>query len=129
MPYEPDTPVKSEERLDRLIAALEANEEALKAAYDEELEAEEARDAAQRAAIMSPDCLRVGVFGGVRTTVAMQEAWVADRIKGEEHAYRLAVLTRKAAEAQRRMLENQLRGAQSINRNVTEAARGTGGRW
>jgi hypothetical protein len=127
--YEPDTPVKAEERLGQLMAALEVNEQALKDAYDEEMAAEEARDAAQRRALLSDECPAVGVFGGRRTTVAMQEAWVADRIAGEEHAYRLAVQVRRAADAQRRRIEHQLRGAQSINRNASDAAYRAGGRY
>jgi len=126
--YEPDNLVSSEERLERLSAALEANEQALKEAADELLDAEDARDSAWRQAMLSAECPKVGVFDGVRVTVAYQKAWVEEQIKGQERRVREAQIKVKAADAQRRKLEGQLRAAQSINGNVREAYRSTGGR-
>jgi hypothetical protein len=125
-PYEPDTPPQAEDRLDKLSNALEANEQALKEAAGELLDAEEDRDSAWRTAMLSEDCPKVGVFNKVRTTVAYQAAWVADQIKAEERALREAQIKMKAAEAQRRKLEGQLRAAQSITASVRESYRGSG---
>jgi hypothetical protein len=127
-PYEPDSPEKAEERLDRLSAELETNEQAFKDATDEAALAEAALQDAENAALMRDDCPPVGVFNGIRTTVRMQEAWVAAQVGEERTAHRLAQVKLKAADAQRRRLEGQLRAAQSINRNANDSRyRGTGG--
>lgn len=125
-PYEPDSPPQAEGRLDRLSAALEANEQALKETADELLEAEDARDSAWRSAMLSDDCPMTGVFNGRRITVAERDAWVGERIKTEERRLREAQVKVKAAEAQRRKLEGQLRAAQSITASVRESYRGSG---
>lgn len=125
-PPEPDSPPKSEDRLDRLSAALEANEQALKEAADELLDAEDDRDSAWRTAMLSGECPKVGVFGGVRTTVAYQQAWVAERVKKQERRVREAHVRMRAATDQRRKLEGQLRAAQSIGASVRESYRGAG---
>lgn len=125
-PYEPDTPPRAEDRLDRLSAALEANEQALKVAADELLDAEDERDSAWRTAMLSDECPKTGVFEGRRITVAERDAWVGEQIKTEERRVKEAQVKAKAAEAQRRKLEGQLRAAQSITASVRESYRGTG---
>jgi hypothetical protein len=123
---EPDTPVTAEARLQRISEALEANEEALLKAADDEVEAEEARDAAERRWRLSAECPQAGVYEGVRITVAYVDAWVRDKIAKEDSDLKRAIQARKAAEAQRRRLEGQLRAAQSVNSSVRESYRGTG---
>lgn len=124
--YEPDSPPRSEERLDRLSAALEANERALKEAADELLDAGDDRDSAWRMAILSDECPKTGVYNGRRITVAERDAWVGEQIKTEERRLKEAQIKMKAAEDQRRKLEGQLRAAQSITASVRESYRNTG---
>ena len=123
----PETPVTTEARLLRLGRALEENTKALKRVRDAELVAEDIRDSARRRALLSDECPRTGTFDGLRVTVAERDAWVGEEIKAEERAYRLAAAATKAAEDQRRKLEDQLRAAQSINSSV-RVYRGTNGR-
>jgi len=126
--YDPDTPVGAEARLETYRDALDEAREALRKARDAELEAEQARDAAKRHAQLSPECPKVGVFDGVRTTVAYQQAWIEDQIADQETEYRLKKLARQAASDHLRTLGKQGSFQQSLTKSVADAYRGTG-RW
>lgn len=121
-----DTPPGAESRLEAYRDALEEATHALADARNAELEAEEARDAALRKAQLSPDCPPVGVFDGVRITVAYQKAWVAEQAAGQELEYKRARVARQAAQAHLRKVEKQGGFQQSITASVREAYRGTG---
>lgn len=127
-PYEPDTPVGAEEKLETYRDQLDEAREALRRARDAELEAEQDRDAAKRRAQFDPACPKVGVFEGVRTTVAYQQAWIEDQIVKEEREYRLAKAARQAASDHLRTLGRQGSFQQSLTKSVADAYRGTG-RW
>ena len=127
-PYNPATPPDAEAKLAAYSDALDKAQEDLKNARDAEVEAEEDRDAARRRAQMSPDCPKVGVFNGVRTTVAYQTAWIEDQIADVEHKYRLAKLARQAASDHLKKLGKQGSFQQSLTGSVREAYRNTG-RW
>jgi hypothetical protein len=122
-----DTPPGAESRLEEYRDALEEATAALAAARDAELEAEEARDGALRRAQLSPNCPLVGVFNGVRITVAYQKAWVEDQAAAEERDYRRARVARQAAQAHLRKVEKQGGFQQSITASVRETYRGAGG--
>jgi hypothetical protein len=107
--------------------ALDEATQALTDARNAELEAEEARDSAQRFWQLSDECPPAGVRNGVRITVAYQKAWIEDRIAGEERAYREAKVARQAAQAHLRKVEKQGGFQQSITASVRESYRGTGG--
>jgi hypothetical protein len=136
MPYPPyrddrapaDTPPGAEARLEAYRDALDEAAEALTQARNAELEAEDARDAARRHHQLSKECPPVGVFNGVRTTVAHQKAWVEEQIKDEEHAYRLAKVARQAAQTHLDKLRKQGGFQQSLTASVRETYRGTNGR-
>ena len=128
-PYDPDTPVGAEEKLETYRDALDAAREKLREARDAEMEAEQARDAAKRQAQFSERCPKVGVFGGVRTTVAYQAAWIEEQIAEEERTYRLAKAARQAASDHLRTLGKQGSFQQSLTKSVADAYRGTGSRW
>lgn len=129
-PAEPQTPPEAEAVLQAYSDQLDEAVLKLQDARNAELEAEEARDAAKWAATLSPDCPKVGVFDGVRTTVAMQTAWVDDRTAAEERAFRLARARREAAEKYLSVVGKQMSALQSINRSVAASYQGTGGgRW
>ena len=83
----PNTPPGAEAKLEAYSDALDDAMEKLRQARDDELSAKEDRDAAKRRAQLSPDCPKVGVFDGVRTTVAYQTAWIEDQIAEQEHDY------------------------------------------
>ena len=123
-----DVPVGAEARLEAYQRALEAATTALTEARDAELEAEEARDAKLREAQFSPHCPPVGVFNGVRTTVAYQKAWIQEQAKDEESTYRAARAARRAASDHLRKLMKQGAYQQSITASVRETYRGTSGR-
>ena len=123
-----DTPPGAEDRLESYVEALEQATQELTEARNAELEAEEARDAALRKAQLSPECPAVGVFNGVRITVAYQKAWVGDRAAKEERAFREARVARQAAQAHLRKVEKQGGFQQSITASVRETYRATGGR-
>jgi len=125
-PYNPATPPAAEAKLEAYSAALDDAVEALRQARDDEVVAEEERDAARRRAQLSPDCPPVGVFGGVRTTVAFQQAWIEERIKKEEHEYKLAKLKRQAASDHLKKLSKQGGFQQTVTSSVREAYRNTG---
>lgn len=126
-PYAPaDTPPGAEARLEGYRDALEQATEALTEARNAELAAEEARDAAKWRAESSDECPKVGVFGGVRVTVDYRKAWIKEQIKGEEHAYQLAKIARRAATAHLRKVEKQGGFQQSITASVREQYRTAG---
>lgn len=128
--HDPQTPPGAENALQAFSDALEEARRELAAAADEEVDAELARDAAQRRAELSPAAPKVGVFDGARTTVAMKAAWVAEQIAEEERAYRLATVKRKAAAKRLDILGKQGSYQQSISKSVGDSYRGTGGeRW
>lgn len=124
----PDEPPGAEARLETYRDALDDARKALARARDDELEAKNARDAAERKARLSPDAPKVGVFEGVRTTVAYVEAWVADQIAGLDERYKLAKAARQAAGDHLHTLGKQGGFQQSITASVRESYRGTNGR-
>lgn len=126
--YEPDTPPEAERKLEEYRDELDKARDELRKARDAELEAEQERDAAKRRAQFSPDCPKVGVFDGVRTTVAYQVAWIEGQIEDEERKYRLAKIARQAASDHLRTLGKQGSFQQSLTKSVADAYRGTG-RW
>lgn len=126
--YDPDTPPGAEAKLETYRDALDEARDALRQARDEELEAEQARDTARRRAQLSPDCPKVGVFDGVRTTVAYQVAWIEDQIAEQEAEYRVKKLARQAASDHLRTLGKQGSFQQSLTKSVADSYRGTG-RW
>jgi hypothetical protein len=128
-PYGPaDTPPGAEARLESYRDELDKAAKALTEARNAELDAEEARDSARRRAQLSEECPKVGVFDGVRTTVAFQKAWVEDQIKGEEHAYRQAKVARQAASDHLRKVGKQGGFQQSLTASVRETYRGSSNR-
>jgi hypothetical protein len=124
--HDPATPPGAEAKLAAYSDALDDAQEKLRVARDAEVDAEEDRDAARRRAQLSPDCPKVGVFNGVRTTVAYQTAWIEDQIADVEHKYRLAKLARQAASDHLRKLGKQGSFQQSLTSSVREAYRGSG---
>ena len=124
----PNTPPDAEAKLAAYSDALDKAQEDLETARNAELDAEEDRDAARRRAQFDPDCPKVGVFNGVRTTVAYQAAWIEERIAAEEHKYRLAKAARQAASEHLKKLGKQGSFQQSLTGSVREAYRNTG-RW
>lgn len=127
-PYNPDTPVGAEARLEAYRDQMDEARRALAKARDAEVAAKQARDKAARAAILSDECPKVGVFGGVRTTVAVQKAWVEDQVADLDAEYQLAKVTRQAASEHLRTLGKQGGFQQSITASVRESYRGTSGR-
>jgi len=124
--YDPDTPPGAERKLERFQAALEQARRELEQARDTEVDAKAARDDARRRAQFSPDCPKVGVFGGVRTTVAYQKAWIEERAQDEERAYQLAKAARQAAAERLHTLGKQGNYQQSITSSVRESYRSAG---
>jgi hypothetical protein len=124
--HDPQTPPGAETALQSFSDALDDATEKLKQARDAELEAEEARDTAKWEALLSPGCPKVGVFEGVRTTVAVQAAWVSREIAGEERAYKAAKVVRQAASAHLDKLNSQRSIAQTISKSVSGSYAGTG---
>jgi hypothetical protein len=126
--YDPDTPAGAEAKLETYRDALDGAMEKLRSARDEEVAAKDARDAAKRRAQFHPDCPKVGVFNGVRTTVAYQTAWIEEQITAEEREYQLKKLARQAASEHLKTLGKQGSFQQSLTKSVADAYRGTG-RW
>jgi hypothetical protein len=124
--HDPQTPPGAEAALETFKTMLEEAGRELAAAVDEEVTAELARDAAMRKWMFDKDCPPVGVFNGVRTTVAQRDAWVAGKIVDEERAYRLAKAAREAAQTKLDILGRQGSYQQSISRSVSEVYRNTG---
>lgn len=125
---EPLTPPGAEAKLESYRDALDGAMEKLRQARDAEVDAKADRDAARRRAQLSPDCPKVGVFGGVRTTVAYQQAWIEDQITAEEREYQVRKLARQAASDHLRTLGKQGSYQQTLTKSVADAYRGTG-RW
>ena len=113
-----DTPPGAEARLEAYRDELDVAREALRQARDDEVKAKEARDEARRRAQFDPDCPPVGVFNGVRTTVAYQTAWIEDRIADQEHEYQLKKLARQAASEHLRTLGKQGSFQQSLTKSI-----------
>lgn len=124
--HDPDLPVNAEAKLETYRDAMDEAREALRMARDTEMEAQQDRDAALRRAQLSADCPKVGVFDGVRTTVAYQQAWIEEQAKDEERAYRIAKLARQAASDHLRTLGKQGGFQQSITASVRESYRSAG---
>ena len=124
--HDPATPPGAESALQSYSDALDGAVEKLEQARNAELEAEEARDKAKYEALLSDKCPKVGVFERVRTTVAMQAAWVAREIAGEESEYRAAKVVRQAASAHLGKLNSQSSIQQTIAKSVTSSYQGTG---
>lgn len=122
----PDTPPGAEAKLETYRDALDKAMEKLREARDKELGAKEDRDAAKRRAQFDPNCPKVGVFDGVRTTVAYQTAWIENEIAEQEHAYQLAKVARQAASEHLKTLGKQGSFQQSLTNSVRDAYRGTG---
>lgn len=125
--YDPQTPPDAEARLQAYADALEEASQALALARNAELDAENDRDKARRRAQLSADCPKVGVFGGVRTTVAYQKAWIEQEVEEQEQAYRLARETRRAAADHLRKVEKQGGFQQSIAASVRTSFAGQWG--
>jgi hypothetical protein len=127
-PYNPATPPDAEAKLAAYSDALDKAQEALTNTRNAEVDAEDERDAARRRAQFDPDCPQVGVFNGVRTTVAYQTAWIEEQIKDKERKYRLAKAARQAASEHLKKLERQGSIQQTVTKSVSDSYRGTG-RW
>ena len=130
MGHDPQSPPGAEAALQAFSCQLDAATEKLRAARDAELEAEEARDAAQWEATLSPECPQPGVYDGVRITVAYRDAWVAREIAAKESA----LPGREGRPAGRvrapRQGEEPGQRAADHRKAVTAAYQGTGGeRW
>jgi hypothetical protein len=126
-PREPQTPPAAEAALAAFSEQIDDAVVQLQKARNAELDAEEARDKARWEATLSPDCPPVGVFGGVRTTVAVQQAWIARQIAEEESAYRAKKVVRQAASAHLDKLNSQRSIQQTITKAITGQYQGTGG--
>lgn len=124
--YEPQTPVTAEKKLDEFSDALEEARELLAQARDAEMTAKEIRDEAYRDALLSDECPKVGVFGGVRVTVAYQEAWVAREIADQEKLLQRAILARREAADKHRTIASQASHQQTLAKSVGDAYRGAG---
>jgi len=124
--YEPQTPPTAEAKLEGFSGKLEDARDLLAQARDAEMVAKELRDEAYRKALLSDECPKVGVFGGVRTTVAYQAAWVADQIERQEQMLRRATLARREAADRHRTISSQASFQQTLAKSVTEDYRGTG---
>lgn len=125
--HDPETPPGAEAALETYRDDLERARRMLREARDHEVAMKTARDAAERRARLSPECPKVGVFGGVRTTVAYVEAWIAEQIADREDAYQLARVARQAASDHMQTLRDQGSIQQSISRSVGESFRGQRG--
>lgn len=126
--YDPETPPGAEAKLASYRDALDEAMAKLRDARDAEVDAKATRDAAKRRAQLSPECPKVGVFGGVRTTVAYQKAWIEEQVADLEAKYQVARLARQAASEHLRTLGKQGSYQQTLTKSVADAYRGTG-RW
>lgn len=122
--HDPQSPPGAEKALMTYSDALEDARRALASARDREVDAKAARDSAARRARFSPDCPKVGVFDGVRTTVAYAEAWIAEQVAELDLVYELAKAARQAAADHLHTLDKQGSLAQSLARSVDSAYRG-----
>jgi hypothetical protein len=128
---EPQTPASAENLLQHFSDQLEEARQMLGKARNAEVEAEHAWKAAKRMARFSDARPKVGVFDGVRTTVADLEAWIEEQCAAEELRYQLAKMTRQAAAEHLRTLREQGSLQQTISKSVADSYRGTrtGERW
>lgn len=124
--HDPQTPPGAEHALQTYSQQLEDARRALAEARNAELDAKGARDKAKRFWLLSDEAPPVGVFGGVRTTVAMREAWVEDQIADEEQAFRIAEAARRAAKDLLDTLTTQGSLQQSLTKSVGDSYRSTG---
>lgn len=128
--HDPQTPPGAENALQSFSDALEEARKELAEAADEEVKTELARDSAKRYWLLSSQCPPVGVFDGVRTTVAQRDAWVEEKIADKEMEFRLAREKRRAAAKKVDILSKQGSYQQSISKSVGDSYRGTGSeRW
>jgi len=127
-PEYPDTPPGAEAKLAAYSDQLDSARKALRDARDKELAAKEIRDAARRRFLFDSKCPKVGVFDGIRTTVAYQTAWIEDRTASEDHDYQLAKMARQAAYDHLDTLSKQGSIQQTVTKSVSDSYRGTG-RW
>jgi metal-sulfur cluster biosynthetic enzyme len=129
--HDPQTPPGAEAALEYLKEEMERARLELAGASDAEVEAELARDAARRKLQLSDECPPVGVFDGVRVTVAWQKAWIDDRIVAEEREYRLKKKAREAAAKRLDVLGRQAITQASIAKSVGTGYQFTrsGERW
>ena len=128
MTREPETPPSAEAVLQSLSDQMETAVAGLREARNEEVARQHEYEVARRRAQFSPECPPAGVFGGVRTTVAMQAAWVDGQVAQEKLLWQIARATRQAAATHLKMLRDQASVAQSIGASVRESYRMTGGR-
>jgi len=128
MTREPETPPSAEAVLQSLSDQMETAVAGLREARNEEVARQHEYEAARRRAQFSGECPPVGVFGGVRTTVAMQTAWIDGQVAEEKLLWQIARATRQAAATHLKMLRDQASVAQSIGASVRETYRMTGGR-
>jgi hypothetical protein len=126
MTREPDTPPTAEATLQSLSDKMEIAVAGLREARNEEVAAQHEYEAAKRRAQFSGECPKVGVFDGVRTTVAQQAAWVDERVAEEKLLWQIAKATRQAASTHLNMLRDQASVAQSIASSVRTSYQGTG---
>lgn len=117
--HDPQTPPGAESALVSYSDALEEARRALAHRRDVEVARKAERDAAKRRARFSPECPKVGVFGGVRITVAYVEAWIEEQVAEQDLAYELAKAARQAAADHLHTLDKQGSLAQSLSRSVS----------
>lgn len=122
--HDPETPPGAEAALENYRDDLGEARRMLREARDTEVHAQTARDAARRRAQLSPDCPKVGVFDGVRTTVAYVQAWIEEQVADLEETYQLAKVARQAAADHLRTLGEQGSIQQSIAKSVGDSYRG-----
>lgn len=122
--HDPETPPGAEAGLASYRDDLGHARQMLREARDAELVAKSARDTARRRAQLSPDCPKVGVFNGVRTTVAYAQAWIEEQVGDLEDAYQAAKVARQAASDHLRTLGEQGSIQQSISKSVSDSYRG-----
>lgn len=116
--YDPQTPAGAEAAVQAFSDALEPVRQALAEAVDAEADAELDLEVAKARLILSDECPVVGVFGGVRVTVAQRDAWVLLRTTDEVRALKKATAARKIAEKALDVTGRKLMAQQSITRSV-----------
>jgi hypothetical protein len=126
--HDPETPAGAEAKLAAFGEELDKARQLLTVARDAEMTAKELRDEAWRKAMLSDECPKVGVFAGVRTTVAMQEAWVASQIAEQDWLLHRATLARKEAADKFRTIAAQASYWQTLTKSVANSYWGTGER-
>lgn len=117
---DPQTPVGAENALEYFKEAMEVARKDLAVALDEEVEAELNRDAARDGWLLSDECPHVRRD---ECTVAERDAWVRNKVRDEEKAYRLAKAKRIAAEKYLTILGRQGSIQQSILKSVNDGMR------